>query len=161
MNTEVFYFFWPNFLTTEEVRLITFGLLYELVKYLMLIIFFRLKKKFKIALEENPLVIPGKDLRETYTFFIGKDCYNELLSQERDQVYEEHQQELKHQAKLDFQELLWEKLDLFVRMIGTTDTITQEDIKFITKELEDDSRYVFLPPHTDASPFFCCGPSWS
>jgi hypothetical protein len=28
----------------------------------MLIIFFRLKKKFKIALEENPLVIPGKDL---------------------------------------------------------------------------------------------------
>jgi hypothetical protein len=55
----------------------------------MLIIFFRLKKKFKIALEENPLVIPGKDLRETYTFFIGKDCYNELLSQERDQVYEE------------------------------------------------------------------------
>jgi hypothetical protein len=54
-----------NFLTTEEVRLITFGLLYELVKYLMLIIFFRLKKKFKIALEENPLVIPGKDLRET------------------------------------------------------------------------------------------------
>ena len=101
----------------------------------------QLKKKFKIALEENPLVIPGKDLRETYTFFIGKDCYNELLSQERDQVYEEHQQELKHQAKLDFQELLWEKLDLFVRMIGTTDTITQEDIKFITKELEDDSRY--------------------
>ena len=117
----------------------------------MLIIFFRLKKKFKIALEENPLVIPGKDLRETYTFFIGKDCYNELLSQERDQVYEEHQQELKQQAKLD----------LFVRMIGTTDTITQEDIKFITKELEDDYRYVFLPPHTDASPFFCCGPSWS
>ena len=85
-------------------------------------------------------MIPGKGLDETYIFFIGKDCYNELLNEERNQVYEQHQQELKQKAKLEFQELLWEKLDLFVRMIGTTDTITQEDIKTITKELEDDPR---------------------
>ncbi|CAC5425486.1 ARHGAP5 [Mytilus coruscus] len=101
----------------------------------------QLKKKFKIALEENQHVIPGKGLEETYIFFVGKECYNDLLSQEREQVYEQHQAELRQKAKLEFQELLWEKLELFIRMIGTSDTYTQEDIKSITKDLEDDLRY--------------------
>lgn len=91
-------------------------------------------------MEENPQVIPGKGLKETYIFFVGKECYNDLHSEEREQVYEMHQQELKLNAKSDFQELLWEKLDLFIRMIGTTDTITQGDIRHITKDLEDDLR---------------------
>ncbi|VDI33984.1 Rho GTPase-activating protein 5, partial [Mytilus galloprovincialis] len=101
----------------------------------------QLKKKFKIALEENQHVIPGKGLEETYIFFVGKECYNDLLSQEREQVYEQHQGELRQKAKLEFQELLWEKLELFIRMIGTSDTYTQEDIKSITKDIEDDLRY--------------------
>lgn len=85
-------------------------------------------------------MIPGKGLEETYIFFVGKECYNDLLSQEREQVYEQHQGELRQKAKLEFQELLWEKLELFIRMIGTSDTYTQEDIKSITKDIEDDVR---------------------
>ncbi|OWF54503.1 Rho GTPase-activating protein 190 [Mizuhopecten yessoensis] len=101
----------------------------------------QLKRQFKKLLEDTPEVSPGKSLEETYISFVGKDCYIDLKQYEREQVFEAHQNDLKTAARHDFQELLWEKLEIFIHMSNTPNTITQEDIRTITKFIEDDPRY--------------------
>ncbi|XP_033752621.1 rho GTPase-activating protein 5-like [Pecten maximus] len=101
----------------------------------------QLKRQFKKLLEETPEVSPGKSLEETYLSFEAKDCYIDLKQYEREQVYDAHQHDLKTAARHDFQELLWEKLEIFIHMSNTPNTITQEDIRTITKFIENDPRY--------------------
>lgn len=83
---------------------------------------------------------PGKPLDDTYIFFVGKECYNDLKPYEREQVYKEHQRELESLAKHEFQELLWEKSEVFIRMLHTTDIYKTEDIKEIEHCMDTDVR---------------------
>lgn len=102
---------------------------------------FRFKKDFRKLLEDNPQVTPGKKLEDVYLFFVGKDCYNELKQYEREQVFEEHQNGIKMEARRDFQELLWEKMEIFIRMCQhMSNMITPEDIHTIMTYLKDDHR---------------------
>ena len=101
--------------------------------------FFRLKRKFKDFLEENKQVKPGKPISETYICFVGKECYNGLNERERDEVYEQHQADLRQRAKLDFQELMWEKSEVFTELNPSV-RLTQDDLKIITNALQNDSR---------------------
>ncbi|KAK3101435.1 hypothetical protein FSP39_003567 [Pinctada imbricata] len=100
-----------------------------------------LKKAFRKVLTENPQVIPGKTLEELEIFFLGKDCFVNLQTHEREQVFEEHQADLKHRAKCEFQELLWERLDTFIHQRLFSNTSVQEDIQYITEDIQNDSRY--------------------
>ncbi|XP_050409966.1 rho GTPase-activating protein 190 isoform X3 [Patella vulgata] len=102
-----------------------------------------LQKQFKKLLEENKHVTPGKPLGETYVFFVGKDCYNGLGDLEKNAVYEEHQQDIKQKAKQEFQELLWEKSQVFLGL-NSTGRLTPEHLKKINLALQDDPRYKML-----------------
>lgn len=104
---------------------------------------FELKRKFKDFLEENKQVKPGKPISETYICFVGKECYNGLNERERDEVYEQHQADLRQRAKLDFQELMWEKSEVFTELNPSV-RLTQDDLKIITNALQNDSRYQLL-----------------
>ncbi|ESO97484.1 hypothetical protein LOTGIDRAFT_115014 [Lottia gigantea] len=102
-----------------------------------------LQKRFKKLLEENLQVTPGKSLGETYVFFVGKECYNGLGDLEKNIVYDEHQQEIKLKAKQDFQELLWEKSQVFLGL-NSTGRLTPDHLKRINQALQDDPRYKML-----------------
>ncbi|XP_071104673.1 rho GTPase-activating protein 190-like isoform X3 [Haliotis cracherodii] len=102
-----------------------------------------LQRQFKKLLEENHQVTAGKTLGETYVFFVGKEGYNGLEEQDRSIVYEQHQQELRQQAKHEFQELLWEQSQIFLNL-NSTGRLTPEDLKGITVALQDDPRYKAL-----------------
>ncbi|XP_067656082.1 rho GTPase-activating protein 190-like isoform X6 [Haliotis asinina] len=102
-----------------------------------------LQRQFKKLLEENHQVTAGKTLGETYVFFVGKEGYNGLDEQDRSIVYEQHQQELRQQAKHEFQELLWEQSQIFLNL-NSTGRLTPEDLKGITLALQDDPRYKAL-----------------
>ncbi|XP_052824775.1 rho GTPase-activating protein 5 isoform X19 [Octopus bimaculoides] len=102
-----------------------------------------LKKKFKDFLEENKQVKPGKPISETYINFVGKECYNSLNEREREEVYEQHQVDLRMRAKQDFQELMWEKSEIFTELNPSV-RLTQDDLKIITNALQNDPRYQLL-----------------
>ncbi|XP_064602991.1 rho GTPase-activating protein 35-like isoform X2 [Liolophura sinensis] len=102
-----------------------------------------LKKQFKELLEESGHVTPGKPLSEAYVFFVGKECFNSLEEHERLQVYDSHQAELRMRTRDQFQELLWEKTELFTQL-NPTGRLTPLDLKEITNALETDYRYKVL-----------------
>ncbi|XP_076471931.1 rho GTPase-activating protein 190-like isoform X2 [Babylonia areolata] len=99
-----------------------------------------LQRQFKKLLEENVQVSVGRPLSETYVFLVGKECFTGLDEAERLAVYEEHQQELKAQARRSFQELLWEHSDLFWKM-SATQRLTRDDLGAISNALQQDDRY--------------------
>ncbi|XP_049781040.1 rho GTPase-activating protein 190 isoform X2 [Schistocerca cancellata] len=104
------------------------------------------KKQFKQLLEDTGYVTPGKLLSEVQVLFMGRECFEALSEQDRQQIYDQHQKEIVEKAKHNFQELLLEHADLFYhfKSIAPTGTITQADIKEITDALQDDSRYKAL-----------------
>ncbi|GAB1609798.1 GTPase-activating 190 isoform X24, partial [Argonauta hians] len=102
-----------------------------------------LKKKFKDFLEENKQVKPGKPISETYINFVGKECYNSLNEREREEVYDQHQVDLRMRAKQDFQELMWEKSEIFTELNPSV-RLTQDDLRIITNALQNDPRYQLL-----------------
>ncbi|XP_061181270.1 rho GTPase-activating protein 190-like isoform X2 [Saccostrea echinata] len=104
----------------------------------------QLREQFKKLLSETPQVTPGATLEETYLLFVGKDCYIGLSQLERDDVFDDYQEELKAQVKHDFQELLWERTETFIRQRmqpNSSDKITQEDLTLIKEDIEKDPRY--------------------
>ena len=81
----------------------------------------------------------GRPLSETYVFLVGKECYTGLEENERAAVYEEHQQQLKAQARHAFHELLWEHSELFWKM-SATQRLTRDDLGAINTALQQDNR---------------------
>ncbi|KAK7098587.1 hypothetical protein V1264_002844 [Littorina saxatilis] len=103
----------------------------------------RLQRQFKKQLEENKQVSVGRPLSETYVFLVGKECYTGLEDRERAAIYEEHQQQLKVQARHAFHELLWEHSQLFWKM-SATQRLTRDDLSAINTALQQDDRYRML-----------------
>lgn len=102
-----------------------------------------LRQQFKQLLEENPQVSVGRPLSETYVFLVGKECYTGLDESERATVYEERQQELRVQARHSFQEMLWERSELFWSL-SATQRLTRDDLSAINQALYGDERYRLL-----------------
>lgn len=75
---------------------------------------------------------------------MGRDCYESLSEQSIIEIYEDHQQSITERAKLNFQELLLEKPDLFIHYAAMNEIITQEDLIKINKQIKDDIRFKAL-----------------
>ncbi|KAL5277716.1 RhoGAPp190 family protein [Megaselia abdita] len=107
----------------------------------------RYKKQFKKLLEETGYVTPGKHLSEVRVLFMGRECFEALSEHDCQQIYDSHQREIIEKAKMNFLELMLEHADLFqsyksLDHVGTT--VTQEDVKDITENIQDDPRFKML-----------------
>ncbi|XP_025200481.1 rho GTPase-activating protein 190 isoform X1 [Melanaphis sacchari] len=104
------------------------------------------KKQFKQLLQEAGYVTPGKPMSEVRVLFMGRECFEALSHDDCQYIYDKHQKSIIEKAKHNFQELLLEHADLFYhfKSIAPTGTITQDDIKEITDDLKEDSRYKAL-----------------
>ena len=89
---------------------------------------------------------PGKQLSEVRVFFLGRECFEALSEHDCQQIYDNHQRDLIESAKHNFQELLLEHAELFYhfKTLEPSGTITQNDIKEITDNLQEDFRYKML-----------------
>lgn len=97
-------------------------------------------------LEETGYVTPGKSLSEVRVFFLGRECFEALSEHDCQQIYDNHQREIIENAKHNFQELLLEHAELFYhfKSLEPSGTITQNDIKEIIENLQDDYRFKML-----------------
>ena len=74
-------------------------------------------------------------------FFLGRECFSVLSEEDKSNVYEQHQRELKERAKVEFQELLLEHAELFSRFEPNA-PITNDDLREIDEKLRDEPRFV-------------------
>ncbi|XP_023343055.1 rho GTPase-activating protein 190 isoform X4 [Eurytemora carolleeae] len=104
-----------------------------------------LQKDFKKLLEETGYITPGKKLDEVRVLFMGRDCFESLSEDQRQLIYDRHQQELIQRCRKSFQELLLEKADIFYQFRSSpAGTVTHDDILDITEALAEDGRYKAL-----------------
>ena len=97
-------------------------------------------REFRQLLEKH-IDIPGTQLNDNYTLFVGKECYTGLQEVERQEVYDDFQRDLKNKLKLDFQEMLWERPHVF-RSLNLNQNLREDDLNVIYNSLNDDPRYV-------------------
>lgn len=97
-------------------------------------------------MEETGYVTPGKSLSEVRVFFLGRECFEALSEHDCQLIYDNHQREIIENAKHNFQELLLEHAELFYhfKTLEPSGTITQNDIKEIIENLQEDYRYKLL-----------------
>lgn len=74
-------------------------------------------------------------------FFLGRECFSVLSEEDKSNVYEQHQRELRERARADFQELLLEQAELFSRFDPHA-PITNDDLREIDEKLRDEPRLV-------------------
>src|SRR6218665_2971807 len=106
----------------------------------MLKMLIRLKKQFRQLLEDNNNICPGKSLNEVAIFFLGRECFTSLSEKDKQEIYEEHQRALKDRAKRDFQELLLENAEMFMKFEHVM--VTNDDITEVNQRLQQEPRSV-------------------
>jgi len=104
------------------------------------------RKLFKALLEETGYVTPGKTLSEVQVLFMGRECFEALSEADCHHIYDHHQRDITEKARRNFQELLLEHAHLFYQFksIAPSGTVTQDDIREITEELQEDTRFKCL-----------------
>lgn len=104
------------------------------------------RHQFKNLLAETGYVTPGKSLSEVQVLFMGRECFEALSEADCHHIYDLHQRDITEKARKSFQELLLEHAHLFYQFksIAPSGTVTQDDIREITEELQEDSRYKAL-----------------
>ena len=104
-----------------------------------------MKKQFKQLLTENTQVTPGKPLNDVSIFFLGRECFTNLSEEDKHVIYSEHQRHITEHAKLDFQELLLENLELFSRCeFDDKESSAEISLEEIQRSLKDDNRFVTI-----------------
>nr|XP_018670541.1 rho GTPase-activating protein 35 isoform X1 [Ciona intestinalis]XP_026693614.1 rho GTPase-activating protein 35 isoform X2 [Ciona intestinalis] len=101
------------------------------------------KDKFREMLAHSPQVTPGREWDEVAKFFKQNNFFNEISENELSTIYEQFQTEITEKAKENFQELLWEKLDIF----ASNNNGTHMDIQGIASchdALKEDPRYIAM-----------------
>ncbi|XP_046439929.1 rho GTPase-activating protein 190-like isoform X9 [Daphnia pulex] len=108
--------------------------------------FLEYRHQFKSLLQETGYVTPGKTLSEVQVLFMGRECFEALSEADCHHIYDLHQRDITEKARKNFQELLLEHAHLFYQFksIAPSGTVTQDDIREITEELQEDSRYKSL-----------------
>ena len=81
---------------------------------------------------------PGKSLNEVAIFFLGRECFSSLSEEDKHDIYEQHQRELRELVKRDFQELLFEQAELFSKFDRMR--VTAEDLSHINEHLSREPR---------------------
>ncbi|KAI8495575.1 Rho GTPase-activating protein 35 [Branchiostoma belcheri] len=103
----------------------------------------RMKHEFRKLLEHTGHVLPGKPWEDVHIFLMEEESYQELTEGEKIDIYSCHQRELIDRAREDFQELLFERADLFARL-DPHEQISHQDLVDIKEALQDESRYQAL-----------------
>ncbi|XP_078581592.1 rho GTPase-activating protein 5-like isoform X11 [Branchiostoma floridae x Branchiostoma japonicum] len=103
----------------------------------------RMKHEFRRLLEHTGHVLPGKPWEDVHIFLMEEESYQELTEGEKIDIYSYHQRELIERAREDFQELLFEKADLFARL-DPHEQISHQDLVDIKEALQEESRYQAL-----------------
>ncbi|XP_043226350.1 rho GTPase-activating protein 190-like isoform X5 [Amphibalanus amphitrite] len=105
-----------------------------------------LRRQFKQLLEETSYVTPGKSLSEVRVLFLGRECFESLAEEERQEIYDLHQRHIVEKARVNFQELLLERADLFYGICPASGggALSPDQIKDITELLQEDVRYKLL-----------------
>ena len=94
-------------------------------------------REFRQLLEKH-IDMPGSQLSENHTLF-SEDSYTGLQEHERQEVYDRYQRDLKNKLKTDFQELLWERPQVF-RSLNLNQNLREDDLNVIYNSLNDDPR---------------------
>ncbi|CAK8692908.1 unnamed protein product [Clavelina lepadiformis] len=94
------------------------------------------KLNFREMLTQSGQVTPGREWGDVVKFF-KDDSVSELSETELSTIYEQHQVEIVEKAKEDFQELLYEKSEIFVSSRNATHMELHDALK-------SDPRYVSM-----------------
>ncbi|CAH1241459.1 ARHGAP5 [Branchiostoma lanceolatum] len=103
----------------------------------------RMKHEFRRLLEHTGHVLPGKPWEDVHIFLMEEESYQELTEGEKIDIYTYHQRELIERAREDFQELLFERADLFARL-DPHEQISHQDLVDIKEALQEETRYQAL-----------------
>ncbi len=98
-------------------------------------------KQFKQLLVDNHNVCPGSSLNDVAIFFLGRECFSSLTEEDKNKIYEQHQRELREQAKTDFLELLLENIEMFTKFEHRE--VRNEDLRDITSMLQQEPRFAW------------------
>lgn len=100
----------------------------------------RMKNEFRKLLQLTPQIRPGAQWLEAAVLLQNEECYQYLEDSERCAIFDCYVRELGEQAKVDFQELLFESAGLFTKL-GPNVRPSDGDVQSIKETLSTDERY--------------------
>ena len=100
----------------------------------------RMKKEFKRLLQLTPQIQPGTPWDDAVLLLKNEESYKYLSDQDKLDIFEHYQVEIREQGRIDLQELLFESAKLFANF-GPSCRPTVEKLHQICNELQKDERY--------------------
>jgi len=85
-------------------------------------------------------VCAGQSLNEVIVYLLSSGCFSSLCEADKNAIYEQHQRELREQAKQNFIELQLEKVELFAKYRHGNRQVTRDDLQEINEALSSDRR---------------------
>lgn len=100
----------------------------------------RMKNEFRKLLQLTPQIRPGAQWLEAAVLLQNEESYQYLEDSERCAIFDLYVREIGEQAKIDFQELLFESAGLFIKL-GPSVRPSDQDVQRIKETLSSDERY--------------------
>ena len=100
----------------------------------------RMKNEFRKLLQLTPQIRPGAQWLEAAVLLQNEESYQYLEDNERCAIFDLYVREIGEQAKVDFQELLFESAALFTKL-GPSVRPSDQDVQRIKDTLSTDDRY--------------------
>ena len=100
----------------------------------------RMRKEFKRLLQLTPQIQPGTPWDDAVLLLKNEESYKYLSDNDKLDIFEKYQREIRAQGRIDLQELLFESAKLFANF-GPSCRPTVEKLHQICNELQKDERY--------------------
>lgn len=100
----------------------------------------RMRKEFKRLLQLTPQIQPGTPWDDAVLLLKNEESYKYLSDNDKLDIFEKYQREIRAQGRIDLQELLFESSKLFANF-GPSCRPTVEKLHQICNELQKDERY--------------------
>ena len=100
----------------------------------------RMKSEFTRLLQLTPQIQPGTPWDDAVLLLKNEESYKYLSDNDKLDIFENYQGEIRAQGRIDFQELLFESAKLFANF-GPSCRPTVEKLHQICNELQKDERY--------------------
>ncbi|XP_048580829.1 rho GTPase-activating protein 5-like isoform X3 [Nematostella vectensis] len=100
----------------------------------------RMKNEFRKLLELTPQIRPGSLWHETEVLLRNEESYKYLDNTDKLQIFDNFLRDIAEQAKLDFQELLFESAGIFSKFEPNS-TPSEDDMEALYATLSLDERY--------------------
>ena len=85
-------------------------------------------------------VCAGHSLSEVVMYLLSRECFSTLSEADKHAIFDQHQRELRENARQDFIELQLEKVELFAKYRHGNRQVTREDLQEINEALSSDRR---------------------